>query len=112
MAMIEGIPVILHTKQQTGVDGFNNPVYEEISEVVENVLVAPSTSDDITTSQDLYGKKAVYTMAIPKGDTHDWMDATVEFFGMKWKTFGYPLEGIEKNIPLEWNKKVMVEAYG
>lgn len=110
--MIKGIAVTLYTKQQTGTDSFNCPVYGEIPEIVENVLVAPSTSDDITTSQDLYGKKAVYTMAIPKGDTHNWIDATVEFFGMKWKTFGYPLEGIEENIPLDWNKKVMVEAYG
>ena len=24
----------------------------------------------------------------------------------------WPLEGIEENIPLDWNKKVMVERYG
>lgn len=110
--MIKGISITLYTKKQTGVDGFNRPIYEESAEIVENVLVAPSTSDDIATSQDLFGKKAVYTMAIPKGDTHNWMDATVEFFGMKWKTLGYPLEGVEENIPLAWNKKVMVETYG
>lgn len=112
MAVIKGIQVVLYTKKETGVDGFNHPVYEEIPETVENVLVAPSTSDDIVTAQDLCGKKAVYTLAIPKGDTHDWMDATVEFFGKRWKTFGFPLEGIESNIPLDWNKKVMVESYG
>ena len=112
MALIKGIPVVLYTKHQTGVDGFNCPIYEEIPEIVENILVAPSTSDDIVTSQNLYGKKAVYIMAIPKGDTHEWENVTVEFFGAKWKTFGFPLEGIEENIPLDWNKKVMVERYG
>lgn len=112
MALIKGIPVVLYTKQKIGVDGFNRAIYEEIPETVEDVLVVPSTSDDIVTSQNLYGKKAVYTMAIPKGDAHDWENVTVEFFGAKWKTFGFPLEGIEENIPLKWNKKVMVERYG
>ena len=112
MAMIKGITITLYTKKEVGKDAFNHPIYEEIAEEVDNVLVAPSTTDDIVTSQDLYGKKAVYTLAIPKGDAHDWLDCKVEFFGMVWKTFGYPIQGIEENIPLEWNKKVMVEAYG
>lgn len=112
MAMIKGIPVILHKKKQTGVDKFNNPVYEDSVETVNNILVSPSSSDDIVTSQGLYGKKAVYTLAIPKGDTHIWEDCEVEFFGKTWRTFGFPIEGIEENIPLDWNKKVMVEAYG
>lgn len=111
MAMIKGITVALKKKVQTGTDGFGRPIYGYEDESVDNVLVAPASTDDIVTSQDLYGKKAVYTLAIPKGDTHDWIDTVVEFFGQEWKTFGYPLEGIEDNIPLDWNKKVMVERY-
>ena len=112
MAMIKGMDIILHEKKQNGFDGFHRPIYgEEQTEIIKNVLVAPAASDDVVTSQDLYGKKAVYTLAIPKGDTHDWRDVTVEFFGGEWKTFGIPLEGMEENIPLDWNKKVMVEAY-
>ncbi|HHJ8372345.1 hypothetical protein [Streptococcus pyogenes] len=53
----------------------------------------------------------VYTLAIPKGDNHDWGDKEVRFFGEKWRTVGLALEGIEELIPLEWNKKVMVERY-
>lgn len=112
MELIKGITVVLHEQRQVGIDAFNMPIYEDSTIQVEDVLVAPSSTDDITTSLDLYGKKAVYTLAIPKGDAHDWCDTTVEFFGRKWKTFGYPLEGIEENIPLSWNKKVMVETYG
>lgn len=99
-------------KTQVGVDGFERPIYEFTEETVKNVLVVPSSTDDIATSQDLYGKKAVYTLGLPKGDTHDWSDATVRFFGQEWHSFGIPLEGIEENIPLKWNKKVMVERYG
>lgn len=109
---IKGMTVILVTKEKVGVDAFNAPIYSTSEIEVENVLIAPASSDDITTSQDLYGKKAVYTLGIPKGDTHNWIDATVRFFGQEWHTFGYPQEGIEANIPLDWNKKVMVERYG
>lgn len=112
MALIKGITVTLISRIQIGTDAFNRPIYEDIEEDVENVLVAPASSTDILSTQDLTGKKAVYTLAIPKGDTHNWIDATVRFFGHEWRTFGYPLEGIEENIPLDWNKKVMVEMYG
>lgn len=112
MAMIKGIPVILIEKIQTGTDPFGAPIYDEQEIIVDNVLVAPASSDDIVNSQDLFGKKAVYTLAIPKGDSHNWKDTKVKFFDQEWKTFGFPLEGIEENIPLDWNKKVMVEQYG
>lgn len=111
MAMIKGISVVLKQKIEVGRDEFNHPIYRYEDKVVENVLVAPATSNDITTSIDLTGKRAEYTMAIPKGDSNNWKDQLVEFFGHTWKTFGIPLEGIEANIPLDWNKKVMVELY-
>lgn len=112
MTMIRGIPIILKIKEQIGEDEFGRPIYDYKNEIVDNVLVAPATSDDIVTTTDLTGKKAVYTLAIPKGDKHDWTDSIVQFFDQEWHTIGYPLEGIESNIPLDWNKKVMVERYG
>lgn len=112
MAMIQGITVTLYEKIQNGVDDFNHPVYETVPIPIENVLVSPTSTDDIVNTRGLYGKKAVYTLAIPKGDAHTWEDRVVEFFGRKWRTFGFSIEGIEANIPLDWNKKVMVERYG
>lgn len=111
MAMIKGETVSLHVKTKTGVDQFNKPIYQDTIVNVNNVLIGQPTSEDNKDALDLYGKKAKYTLAIPKGDSHKWEDTEVEFFGRKWKTFGIPVEGIESNIPLEWNKKVMVEAY-
>lgn len=112
MAMINGITVKLYEKKEVGRDDFNAPIYEETATDVENVLVSPTSSTDIIDQMNLYGKKAVYTLGIPKGDIHNWEDATVEFFGHKWHTFGFPIEGIENLIPLGWNKKVTVERYG
>lgn len=111
MAKIEGITVTLHKKTQTGSDGFGDPIYTETDVSVDDVLVYPSTNAEILETINLYGKKAVYTLAIPKGDTNDWEDCKVSFFGQDWHVFGIPTEGIEANIPLRWNKKVTVERY-
>ena len=109
--MIKGIQVKLINLVQTGVDGFNKPVYGEQCTYVDNVLVSPTSSDDAVEQLNLTGKKAVYTLAIPKGDNHIWQDQIVEFFGKRWHVFNIPIMGIEENIPLSWNTKVMVEAY-
>lgn len=112
MAMIKGITVKLYEKTQVGTDDFNAPIYEKTATEVENVLVCPTSSTDIVDQMNLYGKKAVYTLGIPKGDDHNWENVMVEFFGHKWRTFGIPIEGIESLVPLGWNKKVTVERYG
>lgn len=80
--MINGIDVKLHDES-----GF---------EVVQNVLAGEPTGNE-------------FTLAIPKGDTHVWTDAKVEFFGRMFRTIGFPKEGIESNIPLAWNKQVKVQ---
>lgn len=110
--MIHGITVTLFQKTEMGTDGFNRPIYEETAEQVENVLVAPAQEQEILDTLNLTGRKAIYTLAIPKGDTHNWENAEVEFFGRRWKTIGMPISGIDAFIPLQWNTKVRVENYG
>lgn len=109
--MIKGITVTLHTRTQTGIDPFGRPVYTDGTVSVDNVLVAPASTDDITNAMNLTGRKAIYTIAIPKGDTHVWEDQLVEFFGEIWHVFGLSQEGIEAMIPLSWNAKYQVERY-
>ena len=75
------------------------------------VLVAPTSSEDVINQMNVTGKKAEYTLGIPKGDTNKWENRDVKFFGRKWRTIGIPQEGIESMIPLSWNRKVMVEVY-
>lgn len=112
MGKIKGITIQLMEQIKTGTDPFGNPIYEDKPVDVENVLVSPTSSDDVINQQSLTGKVAVYTLGIPKGDTHEWEDKEVLFFGQRWRAFGFPTEGIEHMIPLDWNKKVMVERYG
>ena len=98
---IKGITVTLYEKFVTGKDKFDTDIYEEHAVNVENVLVAPVTSDDITTERSIMSDKVIYKLAIPKGDTHTWTDCLVE----------EPIEGIEEMLPLSWNKQVQVECY-
>ena len=111
MARIKGITVTLISKQQTGTDPFDNPIYGDVEIAVNNVLISPTSSDDIVNTKDLTGRIAVYTLAIPKGDVNVWENQEVRFFGERWRVFGIPLQGIEELIPLDGNQKVMVERY-
>lgn len=108
---MKGITVTLWERTQTGTDAFNDPVYALTSTTVDNVLVGQPTTEEITSSTDLYGKKIEYMLGIPKGDTHDWTDTAVEFFGRTYRTFGDVIEGIEANVPTPWHKKVRVCRY-
>lgn len=106
---MRGITVTLYEKTQVGLDPANVPVYEEIPVRVENVLVAPETTLELTSEVDLRGGEADYILGIPKGDAHVWDDSRIEFFGQTFRSFGVPIQGIDENIPLGWNKKVKVK---
>lgn len=112
MALLKGKTIILYDPVQTGIDAFKAPIFKETPVDVENVLICPASTEAITDGIQVYGKHAVYELCIPKEDTHNWENRTVEFFGCKWRTFGIPLEWIQENIPLPWNRKVKVERYG
>ncbi len=109
--MFKTITVLLEEKSQSGRDEFNQPIYETGWEEVKGVLVMPTTADEKIQSTELYGKHAVYSMAIPKGDLHEWTDKRVQFFGRTWKTISFPMEGIEENVPTRWHRKINVETY-
>ena len=111
MAKIKGMTITLIDKVEVDRDPFNKPIYQDKPIEIENVLVAPTSSDDVINELSLSGRKAVYTLAVPNGDTHDWEEKEVLFFGKRWRAFGIPLEGMDHLIPLDWNKKVMVERY-
>lgn len=82
MQLIKGTSITLYTANST--------------ETVDNVLIGEPNAGG-------------YTLGIPKGDTHDWTDRKIGFFGEVWRTVGTPVQGIEANIPLCWHKKVRVE---
>ena len=108
---IHGMAINLLTKTQVGVDGFNAPIYEWSKEIVDNVLVGEPSAQERLDELNLTGRTISYVLGIPKGDTHNWENQRVEFFGKQFITFGIPEYGIEENIPLSWHKKVKCERY-
>jgi phage protein len=92
--MIKGTDIILWEKDKP--------------ETVKNVLIGEPSSQDMTGFADESGL-ITYILAIPKGDTHSWTDKKISFFGENFRTVGYPLQGIEENMPLQWHKKVKVQ---
>lgn len=110
--MIKGMTVTLWSKNQTGVDTLNQPVYEWASEQVENVLVGQPTPEERVSEFTTTGRMITYVLGIPKGDTHNWENQRVEFFGQLFQTFGIPERGIDANIPGPWHMKVKCERYG
>lgn len=114
MGLIKGETVYLHVKTPAGKDAFNRQLCDEEAIPVHNVLIAPlsGSGGEILSEIALNTKKARYQLAIPKGDTHNWEDATIEFWGKTWHSVDFSTEGMEHQIPLSWNKKVIVERYG
>ena len=103
--MIKGITVTLVDRVKTGEDEMGAATYDDVEIQVENVLVSP------TEATDIINQVQVYTLGIPKGDTHNWKDREVKFFGETFRTFGPVVEGIESMVPTAWHKKVTVERY-
>lgn len=109
---IIGDKVVLITKSETGTDPLGEPITENVETVVYNVLIGEPSSEERINELNLTGKKLAYTLAIPKGDTHNWEDADVRLpypFNCTVHTYGSVTYGIEKNIPLSWNGKVKTE---
>lgn len=107
--MLNGITVTLYVRTEAGTDEFNRTIYTETAVSVDNVLVAPLSDEEILSEINMTGRRAVYHLAIPKGDTHDWENCKVSFFGETFRVIGKPTKGIDALIPLDWNMKVKVE---
>ena len=108
---IQGVTIQLINKIAGPVDAFNRPTYEDAEPIdVDDVLVGEPTADEVINATNLHGTKVKYTLAIPKGDTNTWKGDVI-IWGERYKIITSPTQGIEENIPLRWNKKVMVEEY-
>lgn len=110
--MIKGTDIQIVIKTSTENDELGNPIYTETLETVSNVLVGQPSTDDVAETIQLYGKQIAYVLGIPKGDTHNWVDTDVIVFGERFHTIGYPMTGIQDNIPLNWGQNVRIERYG
>ena len=113
--MLKGMTITLFKETTTGYDDFNQPIVTTEEVNIDDCLVGQPTTDDITTTTDLYGKKVAYVIGIPKAiepNPDDFTDAIIKINGKPYKTIGFPQCGIQSNIPLRWAFNVKVECYG
>lgn len=109
MNLLKGQKVLLYEKVDTGMDDdFGRPIFDYIPTEVDNVLISPTSDDEIFNDIQIYGKASVYTLSIPKHDEHEWEDTMVEFFGKTWDTFGPLIKYQEELVPGQWNAKIRV----
>ena len=109
---MKGITVVLNVETASGTDPFGEATKTVEHINVNDVLVGEPSSDDVTNALALYGAKVAYKLALRKGDTHEWEGNTVTLpapFEGTYHVVGAPTAGIEANIPLRWNKKVLIE---
>ena len=109
---MKGMTVQLVVPTITGYDPLDNPIVSETLVDVNDVLVGQPTTDDVNSSISLYGKRCDFVLGIPKTDNNEWTDRDVIIFGDRYHTIGYPMRGIDANIPLRWNRNVKVMRYG
>ena len=109
---MRGMRVQLVEKTTDGYDAFGAPIVtgEELIDI-DDVLVGQPTADDMTTALTMYGKHCVYTLGIPRTDTHEWADHEVIIYGERYRTIGTAMRGIDENIPLRWNRNIRVERF-
>lgn len=105
------ITIQLVKKTQDSTDPFGAPIESEELIDVPGCLVGQPSSDDISQTLEMYGKKIAYVVGVPKGDDHSWVDTDVIIWDERFRTIGYPETGIQENIPLLWGKNVKVERY-
>lgn len=103
------ITVQLVVKTEEGTDPFGTPIETEEIIDVPGCLVGQPTSEQITQTLEMYGKKISYVVGVPKGDTNKWFDTELIIWGDRYRTIGFPETGIQENIPLKWGQNVKVE---
>lgn len=112
--MIRGVTVTVLHPVIVGVDSFNNYRYgTPVREVVENVLVAPSTTMDGDAARP-HGYVTTLTLHFPKGYAGDLYGCKVEL-PSPWpslvRVVGAPTPYIDANVPtlVPWSMSVTVE---
>lgn len=108
--MIQGETVTITREVEVGRDAGNNPVYEEVLEDVDDVLVAPGPRSDVIDSNRPDGVKVAWTLHFPKAFTGSLRGALVAVRGMDpAPVIGDPQPYTAANTPTRWNRPAELE---
>ena len=111
--MIRGTPVTVYRKVAAAEpDRFNNVVYGLTGEDVDNVLIAPGSTELLEASRP-EGVSVSYTLHFPKTYTKSLEGCAVALpapWGGTYSVIGDPKPYMDANTPTCWDRPVEVEA--
>lgn len=108
--MIRGEKVTVVTRERIGTLPGNTPQYGDVETVVDNVLVAPGTGDDVVGSIRPDGVKVAWTLHFPKTYTGSLRGARVKVRGGDARpVIGDPAPYTLANTPTRWWMPVQLE---
>lgn len=107
---MRGETVIVETKSLAGRDSFNAPLYSTEQAEVENVLCAPTVSDDVIDSNRPDGAEVKYTLYFPKTFDGSLEGCRVNVRGQWLSVIGSPDHFDLKTCPTDWWMVVKVGA--
>lgn len=110
--MIQGASIVVNRPYQAGTDRFNNVVYGMTGADVDDVLIAPGSTELLDASRP-EGVSVAYTLHFPKTYTDSLEGCTVELpapWTGEYRVIGDPQPYMDENTPTRWNRPVEVEA--
>ena len=108
--MITGEKVTLERYTKGPPDAMGDLVLISTTEDIENVLVQPGTTDDLTVGNRPDGVTVVYTLHIPKGyETYSFRECRLKVRGEWMEVVGAPTYYAPENTPGAWNYPVEVK---
>lgn len=108
--MIVGEIVKVSTTSESSIDPYGAPILTEIWSIVENVLVAPGSSKDVTGQIRPDGIEVVYELHFPKTFDEPLAGRQVEVRGEVFDVIGDPKPYTLENTPTQWWMPVKVRA--
>lgn len=103
--------LIFKCQRATGVDDFNDPVYEDYNVCVDGCLIAPVTEPMTRAeNQALQQGKNQVRIHLPKTFTGDVSNSRVEWDGIVWRVDSDSTCFMNENCPTQWNRYFRAEA--
>lgn len=105
--MIFGEPVQVISRDNDGIDEFGNArvVYRKFYVTVDNVLVAPTSSQDLGPERP-EGEATIMTFHFPKTYIGDLRGCLIRWKSKRWAVIGNPQPYSEDATPGKWNRPV------
>lgn len=108
--MITGETVLIELKEEGPADAIGDPTVTTSTITVDNVIVGPGSTNNLTDSIRPDGVIADYTLHLPKGyETYDLSGLRVQVRGKWFDVIGNPGYYTPDNAPGNWDYPVEVK---